>query len=368
MTFTPRTQEQIRRDMVTYTTSNSNQITDFNEGSNIRVMYDSISSVIEDIYFEVLLNWVSDLRTALQTSLGFARKVGVRASGNVVFSAVTATSSDINIPIGTIVETSDGTRYATTEAGIISAGQTTSGNVPIRAESVGISGNVGAGEVTVLVSSIAGVLSVNNAGAITGGVDVESDEDYNNRFGVYIRGLTRSTNSGITAGVLSVSGVSNTLVFNESVPGHVTIFIADNNGIADQALISSVRTLIEGDGSASNPGYRPAGILFNYRSTVVVDINLNITAYYTPGSDSSMGSELRTRVNTVVDSYINSLDIGVDVVLSQIKRAILNSIQEIVDLTINSPDDNVIINRNAGQIAKLGTLAVTYNEFVDRNS
>lgn len=99
------------------------------------------------------------------------------AAGNIVFAG----TNGITIPLHTILQSSDGTQQYATQAGVtISSGTAT---VAVLALTAGSAGNQAASAPLTLVSGIAGVQPVANAdgGALTGGIDVESDDSFRAR-------------------------------------------------------------------------------------------------------------------------------------------------------------------------------------------
>ncbi len=102
---------------------------------------------------------------------GIVRTPAVAAAGNVTFSGVDGAV----IPIGTLVQRSDGAEITTTAAGAIAAGTAI---VAAIASVAGVAGNTGAGSVLALAAPIAGVNGnlVAAAGGLVGGADVEEDE------------------------------------------------------------------------------------------------------------------------------------------------------------------------------------------------
>ena len=178
MSFNPKHFDEILQQMIDWAVAHTTKITDFNKGSINRAILGAIAILIEEGYYDIMLGWKDSLRYALRTSLNFDRTTGEEATGNVIFSRSTAAPGDITIDIGTIVATADGVRFITTQVGTISTGNTDSANVSIEAEEVGANGNALANTVIILVSVPSGVETVDNAAALTGGVDIESDDDY----------------------------------------------------------------------------------------------------------------------------------------------------------------------------------------------
>jgi hypothetical protein len=119
---------------------------------------------------------------------GFVRGRGRRAIGVVTFSRGKPATQNHRIRAGTQVYVpaadADGKGpiyFQTTNAGVIENGGT-SADVPVEAVVAGSRGNVAAGRIKAIASRVAGVSTVINQLALTGGRDVESDEELRKRF------------------------------------------------------------------------------------------------------------------------------------------------------------------------------------------
>ena len=120
---------------------------------------------------------------------GFARQTAQAATGYVVFSTTNPAVTQISVPAGTVIQTTQVNangqfpQYYTTAGGLIPAGATSSGAVPVTCAVTGTQGNSPSGTLTQLVGNIVlGVTSVTNSAPIAGGVDAESDNQYKARF------------------------------------------------------------------------------------------------------------------------------------------------------------------------------------------
>lgn len=352
--FKPKLHADILKDMVDWVISHTNKITDFNDGSINKSILDAVSIALEEVYFGIMLGWTSAMRVALQNSLSFGKKSGQKSTGNIVFSRSTLATQDYFISTGTIVATADGIRFITTQDGYILIGNTYSGNISIEAEEEGISGNVESNTIIQLVSMPIGIETVDNSASTSNGVDEESDDDYAVRFQYYLQGLTKTTPPGIQGGAMEVAGVHEAKL-RRILLGILNLYIDDGSGGANQALLDSVINKIEGDGTLNNPGYRPAGVLINYASAIKVVFNPTITIYYNSDEDPDT---LKPIVEQDVSNYINKLKIGEDVILSKITDIIM-SVIGVEDVVISIPSSNVLIDVDAGEVARYGT--GTYN-------
>jgi uncharacterized phage protein gp47/JayE len=106
---------------------------------------------------------------------GVPRKEAAPATGSVSFTGITGT----DVPAGTVVMRSDGTRFATVNPVTLVAGTATA---EVTAEVAGQAGNAAIATVLQLESPIAGINSgVTAFTALAGGADIEDAEDWRAR-------------------------------------------------------------------------------------------------------------------------------------------------------------------------------------------
>lgn len=118
---------------------------------------------------------------------GYGRLQGRRATGIVRLEINTASPSDTQIPLGTTFYTKESQPgsgnplfYASTQAMVIPAGSTTV-YVPVECTVTGTAGNLGTDTVTYM-GAVIGAASATNQTPMTGGVDVETDDQLRQRF------------------------------------------------------------------------------------------------------------------------------------------------------------------------------------------
>ena len=175
------------------------KVTDFNEGSEIRNL---LESICVDVY--ALMEDQNDLTKIafVETAEGewldkhganpfvnLARDTGNEATGFVTFSIPDVGTNSVVIPEGTVVVSTDnGLDYVTDSECTIAVGDT---NVLCSATciTVGEDGNCPANTVTLIEDNFIDVpgLSVNNTEAFTGGTDYEEDDEYRERLLAFLR-------------------------------------------------------------------------------------------------------------------------------------------------------------------------------------
>lgn len=356
MAFTVKSFDEILADMVTYIVANSSKITDITPGSVIRSFCEASALSIEELYVAVYLGYRRYLDNVQETVFDFERKSGTKATADVVFSR-NAANGEVTIPIGTRVKTQSGLKFLTTEVATIAAGATASNSVEVQAEKTGTAYNVSATSINIIEDTISGVDSVTNALTATGGVDEESTISYKKRFQDYIEGLGRCNLAGLSAGALSVEGITSVSVVELFPPVanvNVDLYVDDGSasGISSE-LLTYVQSVVDGDGTESNPGYRAAGVNVVVKSPGVVTQDIDLTVSVIAGIDTT---QLETDAVDALTQYVNTLGIGADIIYNELIAAVMG-VYGVADVSISTPSANVTIADT--QVGRVGTASLT---------
>lgn len=335
------------------------KLTDFNEGSIIHTILDTVARLVERAYVAIRQGY-NELLALLPYSLfGFERKEGLYASGTVVFSRNSAIGTNTVIPKGTIVS-GGGYTFVTTVAGQIAADEVNSDEISVTASEVGSGSNIAAGIIDSIDSVVpADVVKVTNNDVFTGGTDVETDADYEERFKIMINGLSGTNSYAIRSAALSVNAVRSVSYQNHKPPlndiYNASIYVDDGSGNASADTLDAVRKAIEGDGTEENPGHLAPGI--NIRvlapTSVLVDVSMNVLV-----SNADIEDAL-TEITRVITEYINGKCIGESVVLSELITKVM-ALNYVADCTIISPVSNVEPSIN--QICRVGEITLNITE------
>ncbi len=161
------------------------------------------------------------------TDFNITVDTGSKATGIVTFSRETNTG-DVTIPLGTKVAVSvslGSLQFVTTEEVTIYDGDY-SADADIEALLVGSEYNVEPTTIRYFVDVIAGVDSVSNSSATSGGTDGDDTESLRNKILLYIQNLSRGTTDAITYRAGIVSGVSS--VYVEERPTGEMVYNSDD--------------------------------------------------------------------------------------------------------------------------------------------
>ncbi len=274
---------------------------------------------------------------------GFLRLPAVAAVGQVTFSRFTPSAAAF-IPVGVNVSiaantasfmvTADSTSaaYNAAEGGYTLAAGVSTCLVPVVANSGGVSGNVQAGAISLINTALAGIDTVTNMVALTGGLDAEGDAAFRARFGNYLASLSKATDIAIGA---AISGIQQglTYIINENInqvgtpqPGHFVVTVDDGSGRPSDNILYAVQVAVD--------AVRPVGSSFAVQGPVVLlaDISLNIT---TIGSSHPAVIGL---VAGAIEAYIASLAIGASLNytrIAQLTYAVSSSITNASNILLN---------------------------------
>ena len=342
-------------------TRQDQKVTDLNEGSIIMTEFESVANILEQAYIDTRLGFQNNLNSIATSVFDFKRKEGQFATVQVKFSRAVAMPNTETIIAGTIV--SDGTHnFTTSQTATIPANELDSNLVNAQAAAIGTTYNVPKETINNIVSVVPSeVIGVTNPNAAVGGADQETEADMLARFKVLINGLQGTNKYGLEAGLLSNPKIRSVSVVEhpEAEHGyHATVYIDDGTGSMSPELKDEVLTLINGDETSTTPGLRATGINMDVQSCtrVSVDVSAKITLYRV--EDAYAAAALQNSL----EQAINGLKIGEDVIFANIMTAIKQTgsfIQNVKNLALNS-QENIDININENQIARLGAITFTY--------
>ena len=292
---------------------------------------DELWQLAEKIYYSAFIDFATGQSLDnIAALVGYKRIPARRATGTVVFSRSTPATSDIIIPAGTRVATSDGSViFQTTDAVILQTGQTQV-EAPIEAVEPGSHGNVAANTITKIVDPISGIESVNNPNPTEGGRNAETDEEFRYRIKTTIQSLGKATLDAIKAAVMRVEGVKAVKIEENDTmndytaegglpPKSFRVFVwgGDDQAIA-QAIFDAKPAGIRPYGSVSAIAYdidgNPHIIYFERPTEIPIYVDVTVVT-------SSNVTE--QQIKDVVKDYFDSLGVGDDVVYSKLLAKIV---------------------------------------------
>lgn len=305
-----------------------------------------------------------DLRTAEH---GITRREAVASSGSVVFTGKPGTT----VPSGTYVATpaDEGSGESSVEYVTISSvtlSDLGTGTAPIRAVVPGSSGNVPAGVIQLMMTSISGVTSVTNPEPTRSGSNTESDQSLLERFYAKVRSQGTSGNKAQyrqwANEIAGVGGVEVAPLWQG--PGTVGLYLLDTDKrAASQDIVDAVQQHIDPSQDGQGEGVAPAGPVITVMPAVEVPIHISVKVQRTQEQPSTM-DEIRKLIEDGVRTYLQQIAFNKKDPLVRYTRiaAVLLDIPIIIDytdLTINGYTEQQNIEIGSGQVAVLGTVSVS---------
>jgi uncharacterized phage protein gp47/JayE len=352
------------------------RVTDFNIGSNVRTLLESVAMRLENLDSKAYLA----LRRAIPlilyeffgegdgvtTFVGFPALPAQPARGSARFEHDGVTALPIAVPLGTrLVPPSDPittpVTYATLADGVLDG---PSIELPIACQVAGALGTVPAG-VLRLQDQIKGVFRATNVAAMTG-IAAETEDQRRLRFVKYIRNLARAQLAGLEVGACTAQLVVNGAVTERvlaaralNVPdkrGLVDVYIDNGGATATPALVAECQRVLDGymrsDGTRVH-GYVAAGVTCVVHTVVaqVVPVTVALTidpAYRLAGVGPAVDAAIRAYFASlaVFDTCVRSELIGV-----------IATIPGVIDHTLVTPAQNIVAARGVRVVA--GAVTIT---------
>lgn len=373
MKLSLKTFGQLVQDMGASLQGSATSLVDVSVGSVMRAIFEANASVVLWLQWLVLQalsmtrastsngqdldSWMADF--------GCLRLPATPSTGVVTLSRF-ASGIPALVPVNSIVKTADGTlSFSVTEDMTLSTWQQTSlgyvipvgvssADVPVTCLSGGLAGNVLAGTITTIASSLPGIDQVINASSFLNGTDAESDQAFRGRFQNYLASRTRATLTAIRVAISNVQqGLSFLIVENSgpngaAAPGAFLIVVDDGSGYPSTTLLSSIATAVD--------LVRPIGTTFTVIAPTVLTVTVSLAASI--GSLSALQAATAS-MQQKITSYLNTLPIGSVVSATRIAQnayAASDSIHNISNVLLNGGTADII--PQAYTVAKAGQITV----------
>ena len=348
-------------------------VTDFNEGSVIRNI---IESIAVDLYYlmedQQDLTNIAFVETAdgewldkhgANPFINLPRETGEVADGYVVFSIPEVSTVDVVIPEGTVVYSEEsGLEFVTDIDNIIPVGET-SVTATVSCLTEGEDGNAEANTVTLIDDDNLDNVTVNNPEDFTGGLDYEEDDEYRER----LMNHTQRNDFGSLPYYMELGN---------NITGVHDVYLIDTEEISPGGKKYTKKVLVNGDVKPTSTDLL-AEVL-----TVFTDTNNIVEGHiFSVGSPIYVDCDLRveltveelldeTEVKNVVTAFFDGglpivgvefegLDIGEGLYVNSLIYA-LEYFDGVVSVSIFDGEDNplsdIVINEN--EVLMVGDLTI----------
>jgi uncharacterized phage protein gp47/JayE len=352
----------------------ASNLLNFTKGSILRAVIESNAAIV--LWLESLVLYVLSL-TRASTSVGpdldswmadynFDRLGAGTAAGFVTFSRLTPTAAGF-VPTGAIVMTQDRAQrytvladtttptYSVALGGYTIAPSIADITVPIQAQTAGSAANVVTGAITTIFGAMPGIDSVANDEAITGGADAETDEQYRERFHLYVASFSKATPPAVGEAIDKMRlGISYTITENKTPSGvaregYFYVVVDDGSGAPSDDILTAASKAVE--------RVRPLGITYGVFKPEIVNVYIDMTLEIKAGYDANA---VKASVGTAIAAHVNGLTLGNSLYfnkLSQVAFDASNGVKNVTDLSLNNGMSDISVTPR--QVIK--TSAVTVN-------
>jgi uncharacterized phage protein gp47/JayE len=282
--------------------------------------------------------------------LGFVRRAAIKATGSVTFTGTNGTV----IPANSEIQTAGSSPVVFKTDAVATISGTTAA-VNITAKVAGAAGNVAANTISVMTAPISGISAVNNSAIISGGVDVETDEQFRNRFKLSLSTSGAATVDAIRAGVIGVTGVTScSMEENDTVTDNtgsgglppksfrVSVLGGTDNAVA-QGIFDNKPAGIQSYGTSSGTATANDGTTYTINFRRPTDVQIYVDVVLTTGA--TFPTDGLTQVETAIISYIGGTDanavlhlglgIGDDVIFNEVVSAVMG-IEGVLDAVVKT--------------------------------
>lgn len=332
--------------------------------------------VVEKVYFSGYVDTAEGTQLDyLGKYIGIERRLWEPARGEIVITGDAGTL----VPKDFLIETKDGIQFMTLEEGVIGSSEEIT--LPIEAYIPGVNGNVPANTIVDITNPTIGIATVNNSKATEGGMNIETDAEFRER---YINSVAKggaSTLASIRASLLEISGVRAALVVENSnaivdeggrPPKSIECYVLGGNKTdIGNAIFSTKAAGIETFGtefvSVKDIAGNPHNIKFTYASEVPVFCNITISKnpQYPIDGDERVRTEIIKHIGGLDKdgSVYSGLGMGQEVIFTKIISAAYK-IPGINDIDIEISTDSVNYSRNNIAIDKAMVAETDYMKVV----
>lgn len=322
----------------------------FKVNSVIHTLAMSFSMAIEDLHVEA-----EDILTNIHLSTAFGpgldligadfaipRVEATKSKRTFRFTRNVAATQDYTIPAGKRVGTTVdvfGNRKVFT---VLFTAAITTGNtfvdVLCEAEADGADSNIPPGTLVEIIDAVPGVdsLSVIVDAADEDAVDREEDEVYRQRIIDNFKNNAQGTIAALQTIAAGVPGVLDAIVTESGTnDGIVTVFATDGTALSG-ATAAALEAALEAAAAA--------GIDIVVQPLNSIDVVVVVEVAIDPGYDNSQKAIIADSIVQNINSYVESLERGVDdLIYNKILAAISNAInvEDVISLTVNGGTANI---------------------------
>ncbi|BCI68062.1 baseplate J/gp47 family protein [Acetobacter aceti] len=343
-------------------------------GTPLRAILESVSAMGLWFQYQLLLvNAKIYLSTSTGTDIdswvgqfGMTRMAGTAATGSETFTSFTPDQQSATIAVGATVKTDTGLIYAVIEdssnewwsasvGAYIRPQGTASITVPVQCQTTGTAGNVDAGAICLLGTSISGIDTCTNGTAFVNGSDGETDAALKARFPLWLSAKATASTSAIENAIVGTqTNLTYSIMDGEAADqtyraGFFTAAIDDGTGDASDALVTEVYAAID--------AVRACGVGFSAIRSSELLLTVSMTITVPAGTDTAAAS---TAVRTAITADIDAQTVGAGYSYARLPVVAWNNagvaVTSITDVLLN--DAQADIPGLTARVVRAGTVTI----------
>jgi uncharacterized phage protein gp47/JayE len=335
MSFKSLAESQIVANLIDTYSSLATNVDDMNQGSVIRSLFEAFAQEMKRLYQNIQESASEVQKMAAYGMFNFPLLPAQAAYTIATFSVPTAPTSDVSIPAGTTVGVlGTNIQYKTPAVMTWSAGQTVF-QARVVCTQLGTVGNRRAGEITQLVTPIAGLtkVTVTNQRDVRTGSDLETDEQRSNRFKDFLNLLHRGDIRSLEVGAKTAKLIDSYGYISEQVAkaklvegaGSNTVYIDNGYYSTSTQLIAQAQKIINGYVDPSGNyviGFKAAGVPATVVGASYQAVSISVKIAPATGYTFNM---IQQSVITAIQNLVQSLNIGQPLKISDLNLVIGNT-------------------------------------------
>lgn len=378
----PPTTEDVAADLLSWMGAQNLVLTDINVGSQIRTMAEAIGSVVDVESVSVQALAFQALLYAAFAAFNVFPLLAVPASTPVTFFTGAGSNPPpvpvpVALPTGTLVQTVGGTQFQTLANAVIPISGTA---VTVLAQAVvaGVNGNVPAGSLTQIISSVPFTLQATNTAAAVGGEDAETPAQTLARFTALVASIGLGTPVAVANAAIgvTVSGTSETVRFStcyepwiaqmqagvQNPAAGFRVYVDDGTGAPTNQLLVAVGAKLDGNLATGDEGNRPAGVPYQVLAVNPVVANLVVSGtVIQPGTAPAVTAAVMSALSQYFALPFNTAA-QIDQVIAAVAGAVQGATSSLsVTMTDGSGNPQTSIPASGpGQRIIAGTVVVSF--------
>jgi uncharacterized phage protein gp47/JayE len=254
-------------------------------------------------------------------------------------SGLAGPSSSVIVTVSATADASQPLKLSLAYGGAQRVGQG-SIDIPVICDTIGVLGNVGAGQINTLVGNVPGIESVSNALMFSNGREPASDDAYRQDIRLRLDALGRGGQASIEVAVQNTLGADGQRhVMTSQVvygAGTIQVYVCDGRSLtvgAQTDVIQDVQDELDGLGEMPG-GWVAGGNVAGVVAATVLPVDIDVDVYVGATPDLTRGKQA---ITNALYTFLYQSGVGHLVTLVQLDGVIDQSITEVFNIIYRQP-------------------------------